>query len=111
MSKQQKKVVFEASSLDDLRDWPDEAKSQAGYQIHRLQDGLQPDSWKPLGTAGKGVREIRITAMNGWWRVVYVHVIEDTVHVLHCFKKKTNRISKEDLAIANTRYKDLINKK
>lgn len=108
--KTEKKVAFEGSSHEDLRSWPKEVRQVAGYQIHRLQDGLDPTDWAPLKSAGQGVKEIRISESNGWWRVIYVQVVKNTVHVLHCFQKKTNKTAKHDIDIAKQRYKDLTNK-
>jgi phage-related protein len=111
MSEQDRKAVaFEGSSLADLRDWPDAVKTEAGYQIDRVQQGLEPDSWKPFKTVGQGVKEIRIAESGDQYRVMYVQVIEDTVHVLHCFRKKTRQTPQRDVDLAKRRYRDLINR-
>lgn len=103
-----KPVEFRGSSLDDLRAFPTAARREAGYQIDRLQQGREPDDWKPMGTVGPGVREIRIGADDGAYRVIYVARFEDAIYVLHCFQKKTQQTRKTDLDLAVKRYRDLV---
>jgi predicted XRE-type DNA-binding protein len=55
-----KPVEFRGSALDDLRAFPAAARREAGYQLDRVQQGREPDDWKPMNTIGRGVREIRI---------------------------------------------------
>ena len=73
-----------------------------------MQQGLDPDDWKPMNSVGPGVREIRIRDKGGAFRVIYVAKFEDAIYVLHCFQKKTQKTGSEDVAIASRRYKDLI---
>ena len=40
--------------------------------------------------------------------MIYVTKFEDSVYVLHCFQKKTQKTSKKDIDLATKRYKDLI---
>lgn len=47
-----KPVEFLGSSLDDLPAFPSSAKREAGYQIDQVQNGLDPDDWKPMNTVG-----------------------------------------------------------
>ncbi|MDK2797768.1 MAG: hypothetical protein PWQ19_1318 [Tepidiphilus sp.] len=103
-----KPIEFRGNSLDDLRAFPLSAKREAGYQLDRVQNGLEPDDWKPLNTVGLGVREIRIRDAAGAFRVVYVAKFTDAVYVLHCFQKKTEKTSKADLDLAKKRYQELL---
>lgn len=103
-----KNVDFRGSSLTDLGDFPKSAKREAGYQIDQVQHGEDPDDWKPMNTIGPGVKEIRIKDESGIYRVIYVAKFEDTVYVLHCFKKKTQKTSKADKEIATKRYRKLV---
>mgnify|MGYP006387525133 FL=1 len=50
--------------------------------------------------------EIRDAA--GAFRVIYVAKFADAVYVLHCFQKKTQKTSKTDLDLAESRYRDLV---
>ena len=103
-----KTVEFRGSSLDDLRTFPILARREAGHQLDQVQHGLEPDDWKPMPTIGPGVREIRIRDANGAFRILYVAKFADAVYVLHCFQKKTQKTSKPDLSLAESRYRDLL---
>jgi len=61
-----------------------------------------------MNTVGPGVREIRIRESDGAFRVMYIAKFEDAIYVLHCFQKKTQKTSPDDIALASRRYKDLI---
>lgn len=37
-------------------------------------------------------------------RVIYVAKFQEAIYVLHCFKKKTAKTSKADIALARQRY-------
>lgn len=102
-----KPISFVGAVLDDLRDFPQAARREAGYQLDRVQNGLDPDDWKPMKSIGKGVREIRIRDASGAFRIIYVANIADAVYVLHCFRKTTQKTSKRDLDLAAKRYKEL----
>ena len=57
---------------------------------------------------GSSVREIRIREKDGAFRVIYVAKFADAIYVLHCFQKKTQKTSSDDIALAARRYRDLI---
>ncbi len=101
-------VEFLGSSLDDLRAFPLSAKREAGHQLDQVQNGYEPDDWKPMSTVGKGVKEIRIRDTAGAFRVIYVAKFAHAIYVLHCFKKKTEKTSKPDLDLATKRYRNLL---
>ncbi len=103
-----KAVEFLATSLADLRAFPEAARREAGFQIDRVQHGLDPLDWKPMPTVGPGVREIRVRDLSGAYRVIYLARLEDAVYVLHCFHKKSQKTSQGDLELAKWRYRDLM---
>ena len=43
-----------------LREFPEDARQDAGYQIDKVQRGEQADDFKPMPSIGKGVEDIRI---------------------------------------------------
>lgn len=43
-----KSVRFLGNSLKALREFPEDARHDAGYQIDKVQRGLQPDDFKPM---------------------------------------------------------------
>jgi phage-related protein len=103
-----KPVRFRGSSLADLRQFPDKARRRAGQQIDQVEQGDEPDDWKPMPAVGPGVREIRIWDEAGAFRVIYIAKFADAVYVLHCFQKKTEATSKADLDLAGQRYRELV---
>ncbi len=102
-----KPVEFRGSSLEDLRAFPLPARREAGYQLEQLQNGRQPDDWKPMSTVGRGAKEIRIRDEAGAFRVLYVAKFAAAICVLHCFLKKTGKTSQADLELAARRYRQL----
>lgn len=101
-------LKFRDSALHDLRNFPEAARREAGYQLDKVQHGQAPTDWKPLTMVGKGVQEIRIRDETGAYRVIYVAKFTDAVYVLHCMQKKTQKTSKMDLDLAAKRYIDLL---
>jgi phage-related protein len=101
-------VEFRGSSLEDLRAFPLTARREAGHQLDQAQHGREPDDWKPMNTVGQGVKEIRIRDEAGAFRVLYVAKFADTIYVLHCFQKKTQKTSKADVELAAKRYRELL---
>ena len=79
-----------------------------GHQLDQVQQGREPDHWKPVPTVGAGVQEIRVRDATGAFRVIYVAKLAKVVYVLHCFQKKTPKTSKTDLNLADVRYRELI---
>jgi phage-related protein len=72
-----------------------------------VQEGLEPNDWKPVPDVGPGVQEIRIH-IDGEHRVFYVARFAEAVYVLHGFEKKRQRTPKRDLELARSRYRDLM---
>jgi phage-related protein len=103
-----KPVSFLGDSLDAIRSFPEAARREAGFQIDRVQRGLDPDDWKPMKTVGPSVREIRVRHTVGAFRVIYLATLADAVYVLHAFQKKSRTTSKRDLELATMRFRDLI---
>jgi len=108
MEGQRRPIEFCGGSRSDLRAFPAIARRRVGYQLDRLQLGLEPDDWKPMSDIGAGVQEIRIRDDTGAYRVIYIAKFSEAVFVLHCFKKKTAKTSKADTALARSRYATLL---
>ena len=103
-----KPVRFLGDSLKRLRDFPEDARHDAGYQLDKVQRGAQPDDFKPMPSIGKGVEEIRLQDETGAYRVIYTARMADAVYVLHVFQKKTQATSKRDIDLAAERFTQLI---
>jgi phage-related protein len=101
-------VCFLGDSLKCLREFPQAARHDAGYQLDKVQRGDQPDDFKPMPAVGKGVEEIRVSDLTGAYRVIYLARRAEAVYVLHRFHKKTQATPKNDIEIAKKRFKQLV---
>jgi phage-related protein len=103
-----KPIRFLGDSLRRLREFPREAKHDAGYQLDQVQRGKQPADFKPMPSIGKGVEEIRVWDDSGAYRMIYTARLVDAVYVLHAFQKKTQATAKQDLDLARERFAQLM---
>lgn len=101
----EKQIRWVGSAYNDLLAFPKDARKEAGFQLGKVQAGLEPSDWKPFDGVGAGTREIRIRDASGIYRVMYVAKFEEAIYVLHCFQKKTPATTKQDQAIATARYR------
>ena len=108
MTERSKFIAFRGTSRADLRNFPDGARREAGFQLGLVELGRDPFDWKPMVTIGSGVREIRIREPEGAFRVIYVAKFETALFVLHCFQKKTQATSRKDIDLATQRFKELV---
>lgn len=108
---QEKEIRWIGSSYQDILNFPAEPRKEAGFQLGRVQAGLEPDNWKPFDDVGAGTKEIRIRDAMGIYRVMYVAKFEEAIYILHCFQKKTEATTKHDKDIAATRYRAVINER
>ena len=98
-------------SLEVLSGFPDEVKLTMGFNVRRLQEGRPLIcSVRPMPSIGKGVFELKDQDDAGWYRLIYLARVEDTIYVLHCFKKNTAKTTKSDLNAAEARLK-LVNQR
>lgn len=104
----QRPIEFRGSSLEDLSRFPAAARRKAGFQLYQVQEGNDPEDWKPMTNLGPGVREIRVREKDGAFRVIYAANLPRAVYVLHCFQKKTRKTSPGDIELANRRFKELL---
>ena len=84
-----KPVAWLGGALSALRAFPADARRDAGFELRRVQQGLDPDDWKPMPSIGPGVRE----------------------YVLHAFEKRTRKTPKHDLELAQDRLRGLVNRR
>lgn len=102
-----KPIEFAGDSLARVRDFPSTVRRAVGYQLDRVQRGLEADDWKPIQSVGSGVRELRIRDRAGAFRVIYLATLPDRIVVLHAFQKKTQRTAKPDIDVAAKRFREL----
>lgn len=103
-----KPIAFLGNTLLTIREFPEEAKREMGYQMDRVQRGFDPNDWKPMKTIGTGVREIRVREKSGVFRVIYLASYNEKVYVLHAFQKKTEKTTQKELTLAKARYRELM---
>lgn len=103
-----KPLHFVGSSREGLRELPENARETAGHQLFKVQQGKEPDDWKPMPTVGAGVQEIRVWDESGTYRVLYVAKFEEAVYVLHAFEKRSQKTVKGDIQLAKSRYAELL---
>ena len=104
----EKQIRWVGSAYDDLLAFPRDARKEAGFQLGKVQAGLEPADWKPFDDVGAGTKEIRIRDATGIYRVMYVAKFEEAIYVLHCFQKKTQVIGKRDKAISSARHRAVV---
>ena len=78
----ERQIRWVGSAYDDLLAFPKDARKEAGFQLGKVQAGLEAAGWKPFDKVGVGTREIRIREADGIYQVT----------------------SKQDKAIAAARY-------
>jgi phage-related protein len=102
-----KPVIWMGGSKEDLKAFPEDARREIGYQLEHVQEGMDPDNWKPVSIVGAGVREIRVRESTGTFRCIYLATRTEGIYILHCFQKKTRKTSRKDLDSAHTRFKSI----
>jgi len=100
-------VLWVGSARNDLRAFPAAARRQAGHEIDLLQQGLEPNDFRPMPSIGAGVYELRIRAA-GAFRVFYVAKFAEGLYVLHAFQKKTQQTGRLDVEIGAKRYREVL---
>jgi phage-related protein len=105
----EKEIRWMGSAYSDLLAFPPSSRQEAGFQLGKVQAGLEPTDWKPFDDIGAGTKEIRIKEESGIYRVLYVAKFEEAIYVLHCFQKKSQTTNKQDKAIAEARYRAVVN--
>ena len=101
-----KDLAWVGRSLDELREFPVDARREAGHQLHLVQLGVEPDDWRPMVSVGPGVVEIRVHGETEH-RVFYVASFPEAVYVLHAFEKKTRKTSQSDIDMGRENLKEL----
>lgn len=92
--------------METVRAFPSGARRRAGYQLYLVQQGLDPNDWKPLPSLGPGVREIRVP-IDGEYRVLYVAKFAEAIYILHAFEKRTRKTRQADIELAKRHLSEL----
>lgn len=92
MDTPQRPLHWVGTSLNDLRDCPEDVKDEIGYGLHLAQEGDKHPNAKPLrGFGGAGVLEIIDNYEGDTYRAVYTVRFALAVYVLHVFQKKSKQ--------------------
>ncbi len=105
-----KRVVWLGASLEEVRGWTAEAQRDTGYQLFKIQSGVDPSDWKPIPRVGTGVQEIPIHC-DYEYRLIYLAKLAEAVYVLHAFEKKTQKAPQAALDVARRRLQLLLNQR
>jgi phage-related protein len=82
-----KLIQWLGSSRRDIQAFPNDARQVAGFQLYRVQRGLDSNDWKPMPNVGSGVKEIRVhTDLEH--RVLYTANLADAIYVSACFREE-----------------------
>ncbi|MEB3228938.1 MAG: type II toxin-antitoxin system RelE/ParE family toxin [Synechocystis sp.] len=104
-----KPVEWIASSLDDLKRFPEGVQQSMGYALYLAQCGEKHSSVKPLkGFKGASVLEIAEDYDGDTYRTVYAVKFEKALYVLHAFQKKSKHgiaTAKQDISLIEARLK------
>ena len=102
-----KPILWVGASLDDLRAFPEDAAAWPGFELRRVQQGLQPTDWKPMSSVGTGVEEIRVHTGREH-RVFYIARFEEGIYVLHAFEKRSRKTPAREIEVARARLQDVL---
>ena len=87
-----KPIVWVRSSLDDLKEFPEEVQDVMGFALYVAQLGQKHPDAKPLkGFKGASVLEVADDFKGDTYRVVYTTRCPGIIYALHAFKKKAKR--------------------
>ena len=75
----EKPLAWLGTARRDIGGFPADARRRCGFQLRKVQQGLDPDDWKPMASVGPGVREIRVRTELAH-RVFYVATFEEAVY-------------------------------
>ena len=111
-----KSLRFLGNSLKALREFPEDARQDAGYQIDKVQRGEQPDDFKPMPGLCVALARASRTSASGTSREptglpiesFFTAQLADAVIVLHAFQKKTQTTSKRDVDLAKERFTEFM---
>ena len=109
MSDVLKPVEWIGSSLNDLKEFPEEVQQVVGYALYLAQCGEKHENVKPLkGFKGAGMLEIVEDFDSNTYRAIYTVKLADVIYVLHAFQKKSKRgisTPKQDIELIEARLK------
>ncbi len=86
----EKPVYWFGNSKEDLCDFPNEARREAGFALWKVQQGQPAPDFKPMPIVGQGVQEIRIRTEDAY-RIFYVAKFEEAISSFTSSRRKRKR--------------------
>lgn len=105
---QSKLLYWEGSSRKDFKTFPLPVQKRMGMALYTLQCGRWPDAAKAMKGLGAGVYELVDNERGNAYRTAYAMKIDDAIHVLHAFQKKSKSgisTPQNDLDLISSRLK------
>lgn len=99
------KVAWEGDWREVLISFPDGVRNNFGFYLWQFQQGETPTNFRPVTSVGAGVYELRDQDERAWYRVIYLSRVNDVIHVLRCFEKKSRQMPRRDFEKAKQRLK------
>lgn len=106
--KPEKLVVWHGDSKEEIQKLSPEVRRAFGYDLDSLQNHDEPIDWKPFAGLGKPAFELRTKDATGAYRAIYVTFVKNEIHVLHVFKKDSQKTALKDVRKAKERLKKLL---
>lgn len=111
MAAGRRRLFWEGSSKKDFKKFPVDVQKDIGVALFIVQIGGTPPSAKPWKGVGPGVYEIVEDHRGDTYRAVYAVKMDDDIHVLHAFQKKSKSgigTPKRDVDVVEKRLKALL---
>jgi phage-related protein len=101
-------IIWEGDSYEILMSWPKAIRSDFGFSLREMQQGNAAKlETRRMESIGKGVFELKDSDDSTWYRMMYLTRVNDVIHVLDCFTKKTTKTEKKDLNRATARLSNV----
>jgi phage-related protein len=89
MEDKRKLLYWEGSSKKDFKEFPVSVQKDMGVALFVVQLGRTPRSAKSWRGLGPGVYELVESYKGDTFRAIYTVRVQDAVHLLHAFQKKS----------------------
>jgi phage-related protein len=101
-------LSWEGDSRAVVRSWPKNIREDFGVALSEMQEGrLSTLPVRPMQSIAPGVYELKDGDERTWYRLIYLARVKDTIYVLHCFEKKTNKTETREIDTAVQRWKQV----
>ena len=99
-------IAWEGDSKDVLSAFPHDVKVSLGFSLRQLQNGRKPRcKFRSMSSVGDGVWELKESDERTWYRIIYLSMIGNVLHVLHCFEKDSRKTDHRDIETAKFRLR------